>query len=65
MLIPRRIELAAMAPMRLAVKAGRLALKSPLNPIANTDYGKSLIAFADVFESTTRYYGKPNGASTA
>ena len=51
---------AAMAPMRLAARAGRMALHSPMNPIAKTDYGKALIAFADVFESTTRYYGKPD-----
>jgi poly(3-hydroxybutyrate) depolymerase len=51
---------AAMAPMRLAARAGRMALHSPMNPIAQTDYGKALIAFADVFESTTRYYGKPD-----
>ena len=49
----------AMAPMRLAAKAGRAALLSPLNPLGKTEYGKSLAAFADVFESSTRYYGKP------
>ena len=50
---------AAMAPMRLAARAGRMALHSPMNPIAKSDYGKALVAFADVFESSTRYYGKP------
>ena len=50
---------AAMAPMRLAVKASRMAMHSPLNPMAKTEYGKTLGAFADVFESATRYYGKP------
>ncbi len=50
---------AAMGPMRLAVRASRMALKSPLNPLGKTEYGKSLAAFADVFESTTRFYGKP------
>ena len=49
----------AMAPMRLAAKAGRAALASPLNPLGQTSYGKSLAAMADVFESATRYYGKP------
>ena len=49
----------AMAPMRLAAKAGRAALASPLNPLSQTSYGKSLAAMADVFESATRYYGKP------
>ncbi len=50
---------AAMAPMRLAARAGQAALNSPLNPLGQTRYGKSLSAFADVFESTTRVYGKP------
>lgn len=50
---------AAMAPMRMAVRAGRMAMHSSINPIAQTDYGKALTAFADVFESATRYYGKP------
>ncbi|RAN36809.1 polyhydroxyalkanoate depolymerase [Hyphomonas pacifica] len=50
---------AAMAPVRLAARASRAALNSPFNPISNTDYGKSLSAMADVFESATRYYGKP------
>ena len=49
----------AMAPMRLAAKAGLAALASPLNPLGQTSYGKSLAAMADVFESATRYYGKP------
>jgi len=49
----------AMAPMRFAARAGRAALASPLNPMARTSYGKSLAAMADVFESATRYYGKP------
>ncbi len=49
----------AMAPMRLAARAGRAALASPLNPMGNTSYGRSLTAMADVFESATRFYGKP------
>ncbi|AXE65778.1 polyhydroxyalkanoate depolymerase [Hyphomonas polymorpha PS728] len=49
----------AMAPMRLAARAGRAALNSPFNPMGHTSYGKSLAAMADVFESATRYYGKP------
>ena len=50
---------AALAPMRIAVRAGQAAMRSPLNPLSQTDYGRALTAFADVFESTTRYYGKP------
>jgi poly(3-hydroxybutyrate) depolymerase len=49
----------AMAPMRFAAEAGRAALALPMNPMAQTDYGRSLLALADVFERTTRSYGKP------
>lgn len=51
---------AAMAPLRVAAKASRVMLRSPLHPLANTEFGKSLAAAADIFESTTRYYGKPD-----
>ena len=50
---------AAMAPVRIAARASRAALSSPLNPFGHTEYGRSLSAMADVFESATRYYGKP------
>ena len=50
----------AMAPLRVAAKASRAALRSPFNPWAETEFGKSMAAAADVFESTTRYYGKPD-----
>ena len=50
----------AMAPLRVAAKASRAGLRSPLHPLAGTELGKSMAAAADVFESTTRYYGKPD-----
>ena len=50
---------AAIAPLRVAVKASRAALRSPLNPWSVTPVGRAIAAAADVFESTTRYYGKP------
>lgn len=50
---------AAMAPMRLVARAGQAALRSPFSSMGQTDFGKSMSAFADVFESSTRYYGKP------
>ncbi len=53
------INRVAMAPMRFAARAGRAALVSPMNPFGQTRYGRSLAAMADVFESATRYYGKP------
>ncbi len=51
---------AAMLPLRLAVKASRAGLRSSLNPVAQTQLGRSAAAAADVFEATTRFYGKPD-----
>jgi poly(3-hydroxybutyrate) depolymerase len=34
--------------------------QNPLNPLANTYMGKSIVAACDFFESTTRRYGKPS-----
>lgn len=51
---------AAMAPLRLAAKASQAYLASPLNPIGNSELGRSMRAAADIFESTTRHYGKPD-----
>lgn len=51
---------AAMAPWRMAASAGRAVLRTPLNPVGASDYGKALVAIFDVFESATRYYGKPD-----
>jgi len=51
---------AVMAPVRAAARASRATLNNPLNPMGRTDYGKSMIAIADVFESATRFYGKPD-----
>lgn len=51
---------AAMAPLRIAAKTSRRMLRSPLNPMAGTELGRSLVAAVDIFESTTRHYGKPD-----
>lgn len=50
---------AAMAPLRIAAKTSRTLMRSPLNPLAQTEFGRSMVAVADVFEATTRFYGKP------
>lgn len=50
----------AMAPLRMAAKASRASLRSPLNPLGRTEMGRSLAAAVDVFEATTRFYGKPD-----
>lgn len=51
---------AAMAPLRVVAKASRFVFQSPLNPLAKTEYGKSMLAMTNVFESATRFYGKPD-----
>jgi len=50
---------AALRPMRIAAEVGRMALRSPFNPLAGTSLGRSLAAGFEVFERTTRRYGKP------
>ncbi|NLH81913.1 MAG: polyhydroxyalkanoate depolymerase [Phyllobacteriaceae bacterium] len=50
---------AALRPMRMAAEMGRWALRSPFNPLAGTTVGRSLAAGFEVFERTTRRYGKP------
>lgn len=50
---------AALKPMRVAAEAGLMALRSPFNPLGGTAFGRSLAAGFEVFERTTRRYGKP------
>ncbi|MBV5256897.1 polyhydroxyalkanoate depolymerase [Synechococcus moorigangaii CMS01] len=50
---------AAMLPWRTAANMARTTLRSPLNPMGDTLAGRTAAAAADVFESLTRYYGKP------
>ncbi|MEL7481110.1 MAG: polyhydroxyalkanoate depolymerase, partial [Pseudomonadota bacterium] len=45
---------------RVAAKASRSYLASPFNPLRESEFGRSLRAAVDIFESTTRYYGKPD-----
>lgn len=49
----------AMAPLRAMAMAGSTILRSPLNPAGDTHIGRNLAAAADVFESVTRRYRKP------
>jgi poly(3-hydroxybutyrate) depolymerase len=51
---------AAMMPWRAAANATREALRDPHNPVADTLAGRAMAASADVFESLTRQYGKPD-----
>ena len=50
---------AAVAPWRAVADATRLAFQNPLNPLSETPFGRSVAAAAELFERTTRRYGKP------
>jgi poly(3-hydroxybutyrate) depolymerase len=50
---------AAMAPWRAMADAAKLAFQNPLNPLAETPFGRSMAAAAELFERSTRRYGKP------
>jgi len=50
---------AAMLPWRTAANLTRQSLRNPLNPAAESFAGRATAAAADLFESLTRYYGKP------
>ena len=50
---------AALAPWRAAADAGLLFWKNPSNPFSATQMGRSFAASLEMFERTTRRYGKP------
>ncbi len=50
---------AMMAPWRAAADAMRLAYRNPLNPMSHTYMGRAAAAGLEVFERSTRRYGKP------
>ncbi|RTL53786.1 MAG: polyhydroxyalkanoate depolymerase [Bradyrhizobiaceae bacterium] len=50
---------ASLNPARAFADATRLMFQNPLNPLTNTEFGKSVAASCEVFERTTRRYGKP------
>ncbi len=50
---------ASLNPARAFADATRLVFQNPLNPFATTELGKSIAASCEVFERTTRRYGKP------
>ena len=50
---------AVLQPARLYADAVRLFYSNPLNPISHTPFGRSVAATAELFERTTRRYGKP------
>jgi poly(3-hydroxybutyrate) depolymerase len=50
---------AALNPSRAFADATKLLFKNPLNPLALTTFGKSVAAACEVFERSTRRYGRP------
>lgn len=50
---------AALQPARVYADAVRLFYSNPLNPFSHTPFGRSVAATAELFERTTRRYGKP------
>ncbi len=50
---------AALNPARFATDAAKILFQNPLNPWSYTEIGKSIAAGCEVFERTTRRYGKP------
>src|SRR5207248_5474992 len=51
---------AALNPSRAFAEAARLFYKNPINPIAHTPFGKAMAAGMELFERSTRRYGKPD-----
>lgn len=50
---------AVLSPIRAVADVTRLYFQNPLNPLSKTVYGRSVAAACEVFERTTRRYGKP------
>jgi poly(3-hydroxybutyrate) depolymerase len=50
---------ASLNPARAVSDATKLLFQNPLNPWSHTELGKSIAAGCEVFERTTRRYGKP------
>ena len=50
---------AALDPSRALADATRLFFRNPVNPLAHTTYGKSVAAAMELFERSTRRYGRP------
>ena len=50
---------AALNPSRAWADATRLFFKNPINPLSFTTFGKSVAAACELFERSTRRYGRP------
>jgi poly(3-hydroxybutyrate) depolymerase len=51
---------AAIQPARALADVTKLYFNNPFNPLANSTYAKSFAAAAELFERSTRRYGKPD-----
>lgn len=49
-----------LSPARAASDATRLLFSNPINPLSYTPYGRTVSAACELFERTTRRYGKPS-----
>jgi poly(3-hydroxybutyrate) depolymerase len=56
---------AALNPVRAFSDATQLFYKNPANPLSYTTLGKSVAAACELFERTTRRYGKPDWGITS
>lgn len=50
----------SVGPMRLAAQMQALVLRSPLNPVAESEISRTAAAASDLFEAVTRRYTKPD-----
>ena len=50
---------ASLNPARAVTDATKILFQNPLNPLSHTEFGKSIAAGCELFERTTRRYGKP------
>ncbi|MGY3598045.1 hypothetical protein ACVIGB_006094 [Bradyrhizobium sp. USDA 4341] len=51
---------ASLNPVRAVTDATKILFQNPLNPWTHTEFGKSVAAGCELFERTTRRYGKPD-----
>ncbi|TAK47420.1 MAG: polyhydroxyalkanoate depolymerase [Xanthobacteraceae bacterium] len=51
---------ASLNPLRAAADATKLMFQNPVNPFTHTQIGKQMAAACELFERTTRRYGKPD-----
>src|ERR1700680_3803823 len=56
---------AALNPSRAWADATRLFFKNPVNPLSFTTLGKSVAAACEMFERSTRRYGRPEWRMTS